>query len=72
MTNFEKMMLKLAQTIIKHDNENTDLYSVICDAGLTCSMCPIKRKCEEDGGNDEQHEQFMKEINEWLRQEAVE
>ena len=62
MTNFELMMLKIAQEIQKDEDEG--LVGIVCNAGnLPCSRCPAKPQCDEWA-------HFMKKFEAWLRQEA--
>ena len=62
MTNFELMMLQIAQEVQK--DKEIGLWFFICNAGnLSCNRCPAKRKCDEFHNNLERGE-------EWLRQQV--
>jgi len=60
MTNFELMMLKIAQEIQK--DEEVGLIIDVCNTGnLPCSQCPAKEQCDKNN---------PEEFEKWLRQEV--
>lgn len=63
MTNFELMMLKIAQEI--QSDKDAGLVAEICCtlSGIPCSRCPARLQCEKWTNNNDKFE-------EWLRQEA--
>lgn len=62
MTNFELMMLKIAQETQK--DKEVGLIVSVCNSGnLPCPQCPAKPQCDKW-----QHE--PEKFEAWLRQEA--